>query len=392
MKGANNKVDGISRTSDYFGNRLYIAWEMKHRSLFASFFLLFIAIAANSCKTQEKPSTTAEHSTANTTDAATNTQRKDTMPVSEYIVEIFEDKQGNLWFGTVTDGVVRYDGKQLTYFSTKDGLVDNTVAGIAQDAAGNMWFGTHAGVSRFDGKTFTNFTDAQGIRGWGAKILVDRKGKIWVGTTEGVFLWNGTAFTEFKLPNPVIAKPSYKVNAGKIWSISEDKKGNIWFARDGFGACKYDGSSFTHFTQEDGLCSNNVTKVVEDNQGNFWFSSITSDFPEYIQEGGVSRYDGKIFTQFPDKQGIIRNDVYSLYKVNSGDMWMCALGLGAYRYDGKQFDFFKDIDGRHDLIKYFAIQSILEDRKGRLWFGFSGGLFRFDGKSFKHVSKAGPWE
>jgi hypothetical protein len=34
-------------------------------------------------------------------------------------------------------------------------------------------------------------------------------------------------------------------------------KGNIWFGRDGYGACKYDGSSFTRFTNEDGLPSNN---------------------------------------------------------------------------------------------------------------------------------------
>jgi ligand-binding sensor domain-containing protein len=361
---------------------------MKNSTISAYLLLqLLVAIALCSCKTQGKPSTTEEHAPA-----MTSTQRNDTTPVSEYIVEIFEDKQGNLWYGTVTDGVVRYDGKQLTYLSTRDGLVDNTVPGIAQDAKGNMWFGTHAGVSRFDGKTFTNYTESQGLRGSGCKLLVDRKGRLWAGTTEGAFQWNGTSFAEFKLPNPVIAKPSYKMKPGKIWSISDDKKGNIWFARDGFGACKYDGSTFTHFTQEDGLCSNNVTQVVEDNQGNLWFSSITSDFPEYIQEGGVSRYDGKTITQFPELQGLTRNDIYTLYKANAGDIWMCGLGVGAYRYDGNRFDFFKDIDGKHDLIKYFGMQSMLEDRKGRLWCGFSGGLFRFDGKSFKHVSKAGPWD
>ena len=306
---------------------------MKYSTLFASvLLLLLITSTVTSCKTQEKPSTAVAQPPTQQTSPAPSTYSMPsnaTIPISEYIVEIFEDKQGNLWFGTVTDGVVRYDGRQLTYFSTKDGLVDNTVPGIAQDAAGNMWFGTHAGVSRFDGKTFTNFTESEGLRGSGCKMLVDRKGNIWAGTTEGAFRLDGDSFAEFKLPNPVMAHPSYKMKPGKIWSLTEDRKGNIWFARDGFGACKYDGKAFAHFTPKDGLCSNNVSRIVEDNQGNMWFACITSDFPEYIQEGGVSRYDGKTFTQFPDVKGLTKSDVYSLYKTNSGDIWIGALGLAA---------------------------------------------------------------
>jgi ligand-binding sensor domain-containing protein len=307
--------------------------------------------------------------------------------ISEYIVEIIEDKQGNLWFGTVSDGAVRFDGKTYTYFSTKDGLCDNTVASIVQDKDGNMWFGTHNGASKYDGKTFTNFGIKEGLHGPGCNFLIDKKGNIWAGTNDGVFRYNGISFSEFKLPNPVIENPSYKWVAGKIWSLMEDKKGNIWFGRDGFGACKYDGATFTHFTKKDGLCSNNVSGIVEDNEGNIWFASITSDFPKEIKEGGVSRYDGKNFTQYPELKGLINNDIYTIYKDKSGNIWIAALGVGAYRYDGKKFDFFNKVDKNGDLIKYFGIQSILEDSKGTLWFGFSGGLFRFDGSSFRNVTR-----
>ena len=40
----------------------------------------------------------------------------DTTLVSQYIRSIFQDSKGNLWFGTIDDGVVRYDEKTLTYF------------------------------------------------------------------------------------------------------------------------------------------------------------------------------------------------------------------------------------------------------------------------------------
>jgi ligand-binding sensor domain-containing protein len=45
-----------------------------------------------------------------------------------------------------------------------------------------------------------------------------------------------------------------------------------------------------------------------------------------------------------------------------------------------------------DLTQRFAVQGIQEDKNGTLWLGFSGGLFRFDGKEIKNVTKNGPWD
>ena len=44
------------------------------------------------------------------------------------------------------------------HYDTKDGLAGSTVYSISQDKDGYMWFATEFGVSRFDGKIFTNFT------------------------------------------------------------------------------------------------------------------------------------------------------------------------------------------------------------------------------------------
>jgi ligand-binding sensor domain-containing protein len=354
--------------------------------LYQQFYsLLYLFVFLNSCNEQEKPKLTEKplsHQQSVKLDSAAQ--------ISEYIVEIFEDTKGNKWFGTVTDGVARYDGKTLTYFSTKDGLCDNTVTGIAEDKDGNMWFGTHNGISRYDGKIFTTFAETKGHIS-GCKILIDRKGQIWAGTTEGVFRYNGSSFSTFKISNPIIKNPSYKVAIGKVWSILEDKKGNIWFGRDGFGACKYDGTSFTHFTQKEGLCSNNVSKIVEDNHGNMWFGCLSSDFPKESHDGGVNRYDGKTFTQYPEIEGLHKNDVYAIYADKKENVWICALHLGVYRYNDGKFTLFNESD-RKDLIPVFGIQSILEDGKGTLWFGFSGGLFRFKDAAIANVTKSGPWK
>jgi hypothetical protein len=41
-----------------------------------------------------------------------------------------------------------------------------------------------------------------------------------------------------------------------IPAILQDRHGNLWFASDGNGVCRYDGAQATTFTVEDGLHSN----------------------------------------------------------------------------------------------------------------------------------------
>lgn len=354
--------------------------KMKNRNfLIPIHLLLFSFVLLTSCKGQEKHA-------AQPAREAIPALLDFSEPISEYVVDVLEDSKGNLWFGTISDGAARFDGKTLTYFSKKDGLCDNTVVSMAEDKVGNIWFGTHNGVSKFDGKTFVNFGTAEGIHGVGCNLLVDSRGNLWAGTNDGAFRYNGASFSPFNIPNPVVADSSRKWVAGKVWGLMEDKKGNIWFARDAYGACKFDGSAFTHFTKKAGLCSNNVCDITEDNQGNIWFGCLSSDLPKEVKEGGVCRYDGKNVAQFPEKAGIHQNDIYSIYADRKGNVWMGATGLGVYRYDGQSFQLYKGTD-RMDLTWSVGIQSILEDSNGALWFGFSGGLFRFDGTGIVHVPK-----
>jgi ligand-binding sensor domain-containing protein len=102
------------------------------------------------------------------------------------------------------------DGTTLTYFSTKSGLCENTVASIREDHGRNIWFGTRNGASKYDGKTFTCYGEAEGLHGADCEFIVDRKGNIWTGTNPGVFRFNGSSFIKFELTNPPVENLSYK--------------------------------------------------------------------------------------------------------------------------------------------------------------------------------------
>lgn len=138
--------------------------------------------------------------------------------------------------------------------------------------------------------------------------------------------------------------------------------------------------------------------IVEDRQGRIWFACIQAFQPVMTGDGGVCRYEPPTtpgargtFTRFPDVGGLSGNDIYTIYEQRSGDMWIGATGLGAYRYDGTAFTLFKATD-RQDLVGNFGLQAMVEDRHDALWCGFSGGLFRFNGESFVHVGQEGPWK
>ena len=85
----------------------------------------------------------------------------------------------------------------------------------------------------------------------------DRKGNIWIGTWGGVCRFTGSGFINFHIPKPDVELLPYQTTMNWSTEIMEDSEGNIWFGRGGYGATKYDGASFTHFTKKDGLASNN---------------------------------------------------------------------------------------------------------------------------------------
>lgn len=68
------------------------------------------------------------------------------------ICSLYDDTDGNLWIGTWGGGLNVLDRKKeiFTHYTVNDGLLDNTVFGIAEDSAGILWFSTYSGLSSYD--------------------------------------------------------------------------------------------------------------------------------------------------------------------------------------------------------------------------------------------------
>jgi hypothetical protein len=67
------------------------------------------------------------------------------------------------------------------HYNVKNGLAGSTVYDLCQDKDGFMWFATEAGISRFDGTHFKNFTTAEGLPETEIlRLFPDSRGRVWM--------------------------------------------------------------------------------------------------------------------------------------------------------------------------------------------------------------------
>ena len=345
-------------------------------------FLLTLLILVTSCESVEKEVKTDKIS--DTVQLETEAQ------IGEYVTSIFEDSKGHLWFGTNGNGIARYDGEKLYYFTTKDGLPSDRVTGIIEDSKGIYWLHTGEGVSKYDGKSFTNFLVGDDFASnMIANLLIDSKNVFWVGTWNGVYQFDGKAFQPFSVPYPEVDTRINEDTKYWITGIHEDPEGAIWILRDGYGACKYDGNSFTHILKKDGLLSNNVTKIEFDKDGGVWFGTRVAerddpDPEKRFGKGGVNKMTGNEISSFPEIKEFNEGDVYGIYRDKSDNMWISTVKNGVYKYDGEAF--------KHYDVP-ISIMGILEDRNGIIWLGGAGGLYKINQRDeVINVTKNGPWK
>lgn len=143
--------------------------------------------------------------------------------------------------------------------------------------------------------------------------MEDKSGKLWFGTSGYTYIYDRRTFKVFRdnEGNPF----------NNVWSIIEDKNGNIWLG--GNGLWRYDGSTFTNFTK------NAVRYVYEDKKGNIWTSGLNGN-----GKFAFSRYEAKSLS---DKELTVTEiaqslNLFGILEANDGSIWFGAYD-GVYRYD-----------------------------------------------------------
>ena len=135
--------------------------------------------------------------------------------------------------------------------------------------------------------------------------------------------------------------PSNTVNC-----LYQDSIGYLWVGTDA-GIGIFDGTDFKIINKKDGLASNDVRAITQDEYGNFWFACF---------DGGLTKYDGKTFTSFTTKDGFHSNFIRRLYYSKTYKTLFIGADDGFYTLKNGSFEFFGKANGK------------LEEEHEILWF------------------------
>ncbi|WEK20278.1 MAG: two-component regulator propeller domain-containing protein [Candidatus Pedobacter colombiensis] len=239
------------------------------------------------------------------------------------VYNMLQDRKGVMWLGTKGNGLFRavpIDKTglkyKLTHYQAKkndvNSLSSDLIYSLLEDRKGRIWVATYQyGINLIvpdgDNIRFVNSHNSfknYPVGSWKARHLEeDGTGKIWIATTNGLVIFDPDKGN----PNDYIFKSYGKVAGDKTslgnndaQYIYKDSKNRMWVATSGGGLNKAlelsdKGLKFKVYTKEDGLPSDYILSVVEDNAHNLWLGTengISKLDPEQQRFRNYDSYDG----------------------------------------------------------------------------------------------------
>lgn len=240
------------------------------------------------------------------------------------------DGEGNLWVGTQGAGVFKIENdKFIEKFTTKNGLLDDYVRGLAFDKEGNLWIGSNKGISVYNSlheliETYS--TEEEIPNAFCITLIAASDGSIWYGSYGG-------GVVRFKDGEKTIYNTNKGLKSDQVLSIYEDSNNDIWIGTFNYGISKVIGDGLYTLGPEDGLPSANYAGIVEDNSNNMWFATgngITkvslSSLNEYI-DGAILKIP---FHYFNYEDGLISDNLQAannstLLKLKDGTLLFASI-------------------------------------------------------------------
>jgi ligand-binding sensor domain-containing protein/serine phosphatase RsbU (regulator of sigma subunit) len=276
-------------------------------------------------------------------------------------------KNNDIWFATDKAGVeiLKYNNKQVVHenYSISTGLPTNQILQIYQDRENNIWLGTNGlGLCRYIGDFFAHYTVKEGLSNnqvFG--IRQDNDDNYWLATYGG-------GLTRYKLKAQKLTATSFTTKNGLpdnfLSSIDIAPDNTLWIATANKGICSFKNEQFNYYTTENGLCDNHVNCIYVDTRGYIWCGT----------QGGINRFDGKSFFSITESNGLINNEVQTIIEDKFGVIWFGTLG-GLVKIEGRSMTDYDVSDGLTEM----RINSLATDQSGNIWIGtFGGGLFKFN--------------
>lgn len=309
---------------------------------------------------------------------------------------------GRLWLGTYGMGLYCYDTGRIRLYGVPEGLPATPVHALVADRSGNLWVGTSQGLARYDDQGLRTVAPEMGVETDGiTALLVDGDDALWIGTRRSLLLCRSGQTTRLVHIAP-------EAEGFSLTGLAEGHGGAIWFcSRFGKGFGRYQGGQVVYFAPEeggeypawvgalvvrqdgtvclgsgsptnwDGLCAfdglgfkrlagvsgASVRVLLEARAGELWVGT----------NEGLWRIGSDRTTRYTREEGLSCEIVTALAELTDGTLLIGTDGGGVCAFDGEVLQVV-EISAEP---AYGVIHAIVEDRRGRIWFGTEGGLVRY---------------
>lgn len=364
------------------------------------------------------------------------------------VYSIVQNHQGVLWMGTKA-GVSMFNGKTFRNYSVDDGLAEGTVRKVYIDKNGKIWLGhNNGGITRIYKGNIEKLTI---LNADVTTFCEDKNGNLWVGSQgDGVVKilnpnekTEALSYEQYKgqegvsdVVNQIICLSDgsmyFSTNVGvkyfqqeidkikffkkipayfQIICMYESRSGDLWFGSYNGGLYRYntEADNLVTYDIEDGLASNWVSSITEDEHGNTWVGTWGGGITQIDQSGGLTIinrknglladkircllvdrednlligtsengllvYKGDQFVHYDINDGLVDDQVTAILASKSNELWVGTnKGISVHR-DNHLIEKYDHTSG----LFYEEIRFIKEDPKGNVWLGTAnGGVVKFN--------------
>jgi len=303
------------------------------------------------------------------------------------ILSIIQDRSKNLWVSTESNGLFRIQGDLNRPSKIESIMKGQSVNVVFEAAEKGIWIGTQLqGLTLLKDAFMTSYTDKEGLSNNLVRSVLEKSdGHILIGTEGGGVDSYADGIIR-SLPE------SYGLSDRKIYAMLEDSEDVLWFGTDeGLIKIKYDVNSNSlvkRYTVDDGLLSNVVLDVLEDNLGNIWIGSYKGGLNKLPKQNkNNSNIENSIFESYSTNEGLVDSTVNIIMQDSQGALWIGTRGGGLNRFYNGEFTLYSTKNGLSDDL-VFALH---EDSSGSIWIGtYGGGISRLkEGKIVSITQKQG---
>ncbi|HCW07706.1 MAG TPA: hypothetical protein DGG95_10130, partial [Cytophagales bacterium] len=292
----------------------------------------------------------------------------------DHITFITEDFEGQLWIGTWSNGVNRYNPatNEITYFGNQKNGLNESNCWIAKSFEKGLFWMSSDPIGLFQIDLYTNNIPYVAVDGSGGihQFYQSDSQSLWLCTDGGGLMKKNLTSGQLQVFKNNPANPQ-SVSNDIVGVMMKDRKGNLWVGtNDGLNQFDPVKGTFTRYMHDEkdkeSIVNSRIIDIRDDSEGNLWIGTFNGLDKLNTTTGKFTHY---VHTQ--DTSSLSDNLIVGILEEKPGELWVSAwAGGGLHRLNTATGKF------KH-YLKGQWVGKLVRDHSGVIWVSTANGLFRY---------------